>query len=127
MKVDTCFHCGNPCDRQLITFEEKSFCCTGCKTVYEIFSSNDLSHYYELQEAAGSTPKAIEGKYDFLDNEDIITKLLEFNDGNIQIVNLYIPTIHCSSCIWILENLNKLNNNVTNSQVPSFTIGKNWI
>ena len=75
MKVDTCFHCGDPCDRQLITFEEKSFCCTGCKTVYEIFSSNDLSHYYELQEAAGSTPKAIEGKYDFLDNEDIITKL----------------------------------------------------
>ncbi|SEC60921.1 Cu+-exporting ATPase [Maribacter dokdonensis] len=124
MKVNTCFHCGDPCDRQLITFEEKSFCCSGCKTVYEIFSTNDLSHYYDLQEAAGSTPKVIEGKYDFLDNEDIITKLLEFNDGNLQIVNLYIPTIHCSSCIWILENLNKLNNNVTNSQVdfPKKTI-----
>ncbi|WP_116769474.1 heavy metal translocating P-type ATPase [Maribacter litoralis] len=124
MQDDTCFHCGDPCDRQLITFEEKSFCCSGCKTVYEIFSTNDLSHYYDLQEAAGTTPNAIEGKYDFLDNEDIITKLLEFNDGNVQIINLYIPTIHCSSCIWILENLNKLNKHVTSSQVdfPKKTI-----
>ncbi|MEP2238271.1 MAG: heavy metal translocating P-type ATPase metal-binding domain-containing protein [Maribacter sp.] len=124
MQADTCFHCGDPCDRQLITYDEKSFCCTGCKTVYEIFSTNDLAHYYELQEAAGSTPIAIEGKYDFLDNEEIIAKLTEFNDGNIQIINLYIPTIHCSSCIWILENLNKLNKHVTNSQVdfPKKTI-----
>lgn len=124
MQADTCFHCGDPCDRQLITFEEKSFCCSGCKTVYEIFSTNDLSHYYDLQEAAGTTPNAIEGKYDFLDNEDIITKLLEFNDGKVQIINLYIPTIHCSSCIWILENLNKLNKHVTSSQVdfPKKTI-----
>ncbi|SIR23709.1 heavy metal translocating P-type ATPase [Maribacter ulvicola] len=124
MQVDTCFHCGDPCDRHHITYDEKSFCCTGCKTVYEIFSTNDLSHYYELQEAAGSTPKAIEGKYDFLDNEEIIAKLTEFNDGHIQIINLYIPTIHCSSCIWILENLNKLNKHVTNSQVdfPKKTI-----
>jgi len=124
MQADTCFHCGDPCDRQLITFEEKSFCCSGCKTVYEIFSTNDLSHYYDLQEAAGTTPNAIEGKYDFLDNEDIITKLLEFNDGNVHIINLYIPTIHCSSCIWILENLNKLNKHVTSSQVdfPKKTI-----
>ncbi|MDF4204395.1 heavy metal translocating P-type ATPase metal-binding domain-containing protein [Maribacter sp. SA7] len=124
MQADTCFHCGDPCDRQHITFDEKSFCCTGCKTVYEIFSTNDLAHYYELQEAAGSTPNAIEGKYDFLDNEEIIAKLTEFNDGNIQIINLYIPTIHCSSCIWILENLNKLNKHITNSQVdfPKKTI-----
>ncbi|VXA93908.1 heavy metal translocating P-type ATPase [Maribacter litoralis] len=124
MQADTCFHCGDPCDRQLITFEEKSFCCSGCKTVYEIFSTNDLSHYYDLQEAAGTTPNAIEGKYDFLDNEDIISKLLEFNDSNVQIINLYIPTIHCSSCIWILENLNKLNKQVTSSQVdfPKKTI-----
>ncbi|WP_291967742.1 heavy metal translocating P-type ATPase [Maribacter sp.] len=124
MQANTCFHCGDPCDKQLITFDQKSFCCSGCKTVYEIFSTNDLDHYYELQEAAGSTPKAIEGKYDFLDNEEIVSKLTEFNDDNIEIINLYIPTIHCSSCIWILENLNKLNRHVTNSQVdfPKKTI-----
>src|SRR5690606_6793041 len=28
-----------------------------------------------------------------------------------------IPHIHCSSCIWILENLNKLNPGISSSQV----------
>ncbi|APQ16047.1 heavy metal translocating P-type ATPase [Maribacter hydrothermalis] len=124
MQDTKCFHCGDSCDRQLIEFDEKSFCCAGCKTVYEIFSTNDLEHYYEIQAAAGSTPKFIEGKYDYLENEEITNKLIEFNDGTIQIINLYIPNIHCSSCIWILENLKKLNPNVTNSQVdfPKKTI-----
>ena len=35
----------------------------------------------------------------------------------MQIINLFIPHIHCSSCIWILENLNKLNKNISLSQV----------
>lgn len=112
-----CYHCGADCNKTRIEFDEKSFCCNGCKTVYEIFSSNDLSYYYEIQSAAGATPKAIEGKYDFLNTETIVERLTEFNDGNLQIVNLYIPHIHCSSCIWILENLNKLNPFISNSQV----------
>lgn len=112
-----CYHCGAYCNKILIEFDEKSFCCNGCKTVYEIFSSNDLSYYYEIQSAAGATPKVIEGKYDFLNTETIVERLTEFNDGNLQIVNLYIPHIHCSSCIWILENLNKLNPFISNSQV----------
>jgi Cu+-exporting ATPase len=117
MVNNNCYHCGDDCGRNIIKLEEKTFCCNGCKTVYEIFSSSDLSYYYDLQSAAGSTPKEIEGKYDFLDTAAIVERLTEFNDGNLQIINLYIPHVHCSSCIWILENLNKLNINITNSQV----------
>ena len=113
----TCFHCGNPCDKTIIEFDHKSFCCKGCKTVYEIFSSHDLSGYYELQSAPGAIPKTIEGKYDYLENASITEKLIEFSDQNIQVVNLYIPHIHCSSCIWILENLHKLKSSITSSQV----------
>ena len=117
MEHKTCFHCGLDASKSGITFDEKSFCCNGCKTVYEIFSVNDLSCYYDLQTAPGATPKEIEGKYDFLDNEKITEKLFEFNDGDIRIVSLYIPHIHCSSCIWILENLNKLLPEVSSSLV----------
>ncbi|MBT8313966.1 MAG: heavy metal translocating P-type ATPase metal-binding domain-containing protein, partial [Maribacter sp.] len=98
-------------------YDGKNFCCNGCKTVYDIFSTNDLSYYYDLQESAGSTPTIVEGKYDFLNQASIIEKLLEFNEHNLQIINLYIPHIHCSSCIWILENLNKLNAAISTSQV----------
>lgn len=109
MDKHTCFHCGLDATASKITFDDKVFCCNGCKTVYEIFSANDLTCYYDLQQAPGATPKDIEGKYNFLENTKIIEQLLEFNDGSTQIVTLYIPHVHCSSCIWILENLNKLN------------------
>src|SRR6056297_57226 len=112
-----CYHCGDDCGRTLIEFDEKNFCCNGCKTVYEIFSSNDLSYYYDIQQGAGATPAEVEGKYDFLDTPAIVERLTEFNDGDLQIINLYIPHIHCSSCIWILENLNKLNPSINSSQV----------
>ncbi|MCB4798708.1 heavy metal translocating P-type ATPase [Neotamlana laminarinivorans] len=117
MKKTTCFHCGDPCESQHVTYQEKDFCCNGCKTVYEIFSENDLTCYYDLQQTPGATPQDIEGKYDFLEDKIIIEKLTEFNDGKHQIATLTIPHIHCSSCIWILENLNKLNPNITASQV----------
>jgi len=112
-----CYHCGDTCDNKLITYDNKSFCCNGCKTVYEIFSDNDLNCYYDFQNSPGSTPNEISGKYDFLDNESIAEKLLEFDDGTHQIISFYIPNMHCSSCIWILENLNKLQDSVTTSQV----------
>lgn len=117
MSKERCFHCGDSCDTEPIVFNEKHFCCNGCKTVYEIFESNDLSNYYDIQAAAGATPNEVEGKYNFLDSPEISDKLIEFNDQKHQIVNLYIPHIHCSSCIWVLENLNKLQKAISSSQV----------
>lgn len=118
MDTENCFHCGNEIiKKDEILFDDKKFCCNGCKTVYEIFSQNDLSCYYDFQAAPGATPQDIQGKYDFLDNEEIVTKLLEFQENTTHIVSLYIPHIHCSSCIWILENLQKLQPGISTSQV----------
>ena len=117
MSKSTCFHCGLDTTSSNILYDDKAFCCQGCKTVYQIFSENDLTCYYDLQSAAGTAPKEIDGKYNFLENAKIVEQLLEFNNNNTQIVTLYIPHIHCSSCIWILENLNKLNPAVNVSTV----------
>ena len=118
MDTTNCFHCGNEIiKKDEILFDEKKFCCNGCKTVYEIFTSNDMSCYYDFQASPGATPLDIKGKYDFLDDEKIVTKLLEFEENSTHIVSLYIPHIHCSSCIWILENLQKLQPGISTSQV----------
>lgn len=118
MDTEKCFHCGNEIiKKDEVVFDEKSFCCTGCKTVYEIFSQNDLTCYYDFQASPGATPLDIQGKYDFLDNDEIVAKLLEFQEDTTNIVSLYIPHIHCSSCIWILENLQKLQEGISTSQV----------
>lgn len=118
MDAENCFHCGTEITlKDEVVFDDKSFCCTGCKTVYEIFSQNDLTCYYDFQNAPGATPQDIQGKYEFLSNDEIVTKLLEFDEDKTAIVSLSIPHIHCSSCIWILENLQKLQKGIITSQV----------
>jgi len=118
MSTQQCFHCGlDIVKKDEVAFDEKLFCCNGCKTVYEIFSINDLTDYYNFEKAPGATPTANNGKFDFLDNGDIVNRLLDFKENDTHIISLYIPHIHCSSCIWILENLNRLCKGVSSSQV----------
>ena len=118
MKKENCFHCGLDIEKaDEIHFDTKVFCCNGCKTVYEIFSANDLSCYYDFEQSPGATPLDIAGKYDFLDNPTIVAKLLDFQEENTEIITLSIPHIHCSSCIWILENLQRLQKGINTSQV----------
>ena len=112
MSKDNCFHCGLDCKTDKIEFDEKSFCCNGCKTVYEILNQHELSCYYDMESSPGSVPNDIKGKFDYLDNEDIASNLVEFDDLETAVANFFIPTIHCSSCIWVLENLHKINTGI---------------
>lgn len=117
MASSVCYHCGDLCERQEVIFDAKNFCCNGCKTVYQIFSDNGLLSYYDIEARSGFTPKKIANKFDFLDNSNVINKLLEFDEEATQVVQLHIPNMHCSSCIWVLENLNRLHGAVKSSRV----------
>jgi len=114
-----CFHCGDLCKEDHVVCEEKDFCCNGCKTVYEILKENDLCNYYDLESNPGITLKSRDfgEKYNYLDNSEIQEQVLDFKDGNTAKVNFYIPAIHCSSCIWLLENLYKLKEGIRYSRV----------
>lgn len=117
--VTKCYHCGEDCDGA-ISFDSKAFCCTGCKTVYEILNESNLCNYYNLNNAPGKTLKQTGNnhiKYAYLDDEQVTLKLLSFNDGHVAKVTFYIPQIHCSSCIFLLENLFKLKPGINNSVV----------
>lgn len=115
--MENCFHCGDVCSIKTIVHKDHFFCCHGCKTVFDILNENDLAYYYDLEKTPGSSPLEQEGKWDFLSNLKIVSKLLEFDEQGTQVVSLLIPNIHCSSCIWVLENLNKLNVSVKSAQV----------
>jgi len=109
-----CYHCGDECADSPIVLEEKHFCCHGCKTVYEILQDNNLCSYYDLNQHAGVSLKAanFSGKYDYLSDDTIQAQLLDFQSDTINKVTLFIPAIHCSSCVWLLENFNKLQEGV---------------
>ncbi len=114
-----CVHCGEDCGSHPVMWDDKPFCCHGCSTVYQILNQNKLDKYYEIQPMAGIKVERGENdtKYAYLDIEEIAEKLLTFSDGNIHVVSLFIPTIHCASCIWLLENLHTLDAAVIQSSV----------
>lgn len=114
-----CYHCGAGCLSNSISVDEKVFCCEGCKLVYEILEQNGLCDYYELQDHPGlSQIKSVrQDKFNYLDDEKIAQKLYRFDDGKNAIITLYVPSIHCSSCMWLLEHMHRLNEGVTESRL----------
>ena len=118
-ETKSCYHCGDDCDQEHVVFEEKDFCCNGCKTVYEILRQSDLCTYYDLDKNPGISLKSkkFDDKYAFLDNEEIARLILDFMDNDVAKVTFHIPSIHCSSCIWLLENLYKLTDGINHSRV----------
>jgi Cu+-exporting ATPase len=115
----SCFHCHEVCPDDRLHIGDKYFCCEGCKMVYEILNTNDLCQYYDLDKAPGISLKNRRDArtYAYLDDSEVREKLLEFNNGQTAQVTFYLPQMHCVSCIWLLENLYKLDAGVTHSRV----------
>nr|WP_321410329.1 heavy metal translocating P-type ATPase metal-binding domain-containing protein [uncultured Carboxylicivirga sp.] len=113
----TCYHCGSP-SQSWVQHDGKDFCCEGCVMVYDILKEKEMGAYYDINKAPGIRKKAFSAEYyDYLDQEDIKKSVLDFYDGSVARVKLYIPSIHCSSCIWLIENLHQLHKGVINSSV----------
>ena len=114
-----CYHCGTACATDTVCIGDKFFCCDGCKLVYEILNQNGLCDYYNFQTHPGLTQiKPVRNdKYAYLDNPEIADKLYKFTDGIRSVVTFYIPGVHCSSCMWLLEHLHQLNLGITESRL----------
>ncbi|MCS7005540.1 MAG: heavy metal translocating P-type ATPase metal-binding domain-containing protein [Cytophagales bacterium] len=113
-----CYHCGQITDeKSALYYDQKTFCCQGCKNVYQILKENHLEKYYELNKCSGISASFSENTYDYLDLPEIQSQIIEFTDGKIAKVTWEIPSIHCSSCIWLLENLHRIEKRIINSRV----------
>jgi Cu+-exporting ATPase len=83
-----------------------------------MLEENNLCDYYTIDQNPGIKKKySVKRNYDFLDDTDLKQKLIDFSNGKISTVTLSVPQMHCSSCIWILENLNKLDEGIISSRV----------
>ena len=116
-----CYHCHTECLEE-IEFQDKTFCCIGCKTVFQILEQGDLADFYELNKDAGFRPGSIQDfEYDFLELEEIQTKLIAFKEEGLVKIQLHLPQIHCSSCLYLLERLHQIHPGVKQCQVDFTT------
>ena len=99
--------------------DDKSFCCEGCKLVYGIINQSGLCNYYDLNKMPGITQriKVRKDKFSFLDDDSIAAKLISFKDEKQTHLTFYLPQMHCSSCLYLLENLRRFNGAVISSSV----------
>jgi P-type Cu+ transporter len=87
--------------------------------VYQLLNQSNLCEYYNLNESPGinSRIKVREDKFAFLDNEKIQGQLITFKDEKQVHVTFYLPQMHCSSCLYLLENLHRVNKGIISSKV----------
>ena len=118
LSIEThCYHCGEDLPTSPYTLDSKNFCCVGCKGVYQILSSYNLGNYYTYNDVPGKTQQQQTTHFEYLDEPAIKADLVDYSDERITVITLYIPAIHCSSCIWLLENLYKINPDIVQSRI----------
>jgi len=87
--------------------------------VFELLVENGLGHFYDLGPQAGvriGQPGAGE-RFRFLDDPIVRDRLVEFADDRVARVTFHLPAIHCIACVWLLENLFRLNPGIGRSTV----------
>jgi P-type Cu+ transporter len=87
--------------------------------VYQILNQHGLCDYYSLNEKPGINQRNIvrKNKFAFLEEEKISRRLISFSDSTQTHVTFYLPQMHCSSCLYLLENLPRLNKEIISAKV----------
>lgn len=114
-----CAHCGEECPNENISLSGRHFCCTGCRSVYQLINQQGLCDYYALNQQPGTTQQVPvrKDKFAFLDDSRIVQKLISFQNDEQTRVVFYLPHIHCSSCLYLLEHLYKLQSGILAARV----------
>ena len=91
---DECLHCN-----LRLRKNQSSFCCQGCKQVYELLHGSGLARYYELRNGSG-IPVANRKTEQFAWLEPLLESQ---SNRELHRVELDIQGIHCAACVWLLE------------------------
>ena len=114
-----CDHCGENCYNSQVSLAGHVFCCEGCRTVFQLINQNGLCNYYQfnLQPGINRRSPVRRDKFSFLEDPAIAGQIVSFSQGSDVHVVFYLPQIHCSSCLYLLENLHRLEPGVVSSKV----------
>jgi P-type Cu+ transporter len=104
-----CRHCGDRCGAQTREHGGHAFCCAGCESVYRLLDGHGLTAYYAggvglSQRDVGQRDP---GRFAAFD-DPLVTARLVHVVGDVARVTLQTPALHCASCLWLLEQLWKV-------------------
>jgi Cu+-exporting ATPase len=87
--------------------------------VWQLLDQNGLCQYYDLNTHPGQSLRqpVRKDKFAFLDDPKTAAGLIRFQSGSETHVGFYLPAIHCSSCLFLLEQLHRLNPAIQSSRI----------
>jgi Cu2+-exporting ATPase len=110
-----CSHCSLPVPAGLVEANAaEQFCCHGCRTAYSVIHSCGLEAYYRLREAtdAERAPARSAGAAFVEFDDEVFTELYVKETmvaGRVvREAQLYLPSVHCAACVWLVEKLPSL-------------------
>ena len=117
-QVHTCNHCGDACDGSILNAQKQAFCCQGCQSVYQLLAENNMCDFYRMQEGAISKPGTIdEARFDHLNDLDLQRNLIDYEDVQQYRVSFRLPQIHCTACVYLLEQLYRFESSISESKI----------
>ena len=86
--------------------------------MYLLLNENNLCSYYDLDKAPGikAWGKFSSGRFAYLDDAGTARKLLQFSSETQNNITFSLPQMHCSSCVFLLENLHRIEPGIIKSQ-----------
>jgi P-type Cu+ transporter len=121
--IEKCYHCGDVCSLYHEQYDEKSFCCNGCKSVYQLLDVHQMCAYYSAGEDGphqGMNPHLNPDsfvKFAALDDPQTSKGLYKFYQKHHAVVEWSLPQMHCASCVWLLEHLHQMDAGILSSRV----------
>lgn len=120
--VTLCRHCGLPCDDQAVSTDTGPFCCIGCEAVFDLLAAHRLSGYYSDCAVPPGVPqrdraRRAADRFAGLDDPDVAARVVQFDDGRTAVATFAVPSVHCGSCVYLLEQLWRFDAGITRSEV----------
>ncbi|HAV25090.1 MAG TPA: hypothetical protein DCX01_02835, partial [Bacteroidetes bacterium] len=88
-----CAYCESVCDSDLVCIKGKDYCCYGCATLSDVVANMK------------NAPLDVSLKYKQFDLAENFNQLVDYQNDKLYGIGISLPSIHCSSCIELLEDL----------------------
>ena len=115
-----CRHCGDTCAADGVRTDAGSFCCNGCASVFALLQAHGLTQFYACDPGAGLSQRGLRDRetdrFASLDDPTVAARFVDAHDGTFSHVTFSVPSLHCASCLWLLEQLWRFDDGVGRSE-----------
>jgi len=88
--------------------------------VFALLQEHGLTQFYACDPRAGSSQRLAaqrdRGRFAPLDNPEVAARFIDADDGVFAHATFAVPSLHCASCLWLLEQLWRFDDGIGRSE-----------